>query len=372
MNLYDSYEKLSDVLVNFSCEVKSGDKVLIEQWSTDPNFINCLIRKIRNAGGHPFVLNYEELISRELLIGSTESYIKLKTKYMLPVMKDMDAYISIRGSNNIFENSDVPSEKSKLNNKFYTEPVHFKERISKKWVILRWPNPAMAQAAGMSTPSFQDVFFKVCTLDYSKMDKAMNNLVSLMQNTDQINIVSPGTNITFSIKGQPAIKCSGQRNIPDGEIFTGPIRYSVNGKITYNIPTLYNGIRFDNVCLEVKDGKIFKATSTANTELLNSILDTDEGSRYFGEFAIGVNPYITKPLLDILFDEKMCGSLHLTPGGCYDEAYNGNKSAIHWDMVLCQLSEFGGGEMYFDDALIRKDGKFIIESLLPLNPENLA
>lgn len=230
---------------------------------------------------------------------------------------------------------------------------------------------SMAQNAGMSTNAFENIFFNVCTLNYNKMDKAMDGLVALMQRTNKVKIISPNTNLSFSIKGQPAIKCSGQSNIPDGEVFTGPIKFSLNGVISYNIPTIYDGIRFDNVSLTIKDGKIINASSYNNSVKLNQILDTDEGSRYFGEFAIGVNPYITKPILDILFDEKMCGSFHLTPGGCYDEAFNDNKSAIHWDMVLCQLPEFGGGEIYFDDILIRKDGRFVVKELESLNPENL-
>lgn len=368
----DRYEKLARNLVKYSCKIKKGEKVLIEQKEIDPEFIVCLIREIFKVGGYPFVLNKNEIINRELLFGTDEAYAKLKTKYMLPIMKDMDAYIGLMGSYNIFEISDVPAKQKNINNKFFYKPVHYEERVNNtKWVLLRWPNMSMAQNAGMSTNAFENIFFNVCTLDYSKMDKAMDALVTLMQKTDKVKIVSPNTNLTFSIKGQPAIKCSGQSNIPDGEVFTGPIKFSVNGVITYNIPTIYDGIRFDNVSLKIKDGKIINASSFNNTIKLNQILDSDEGARYFGEFAIGVNPYITKPILDILFDEKMCGSFHLTPGNCYDEAFNDNKSSIHWDMVLCQLPEYGGGEIYFDDILIRKDGKFVIKELEVLNPENL-
>jgi len=370
--MISNYEKLATTLVDYSCKIKKGEKVLIEQKEIDPDFIIALIKKIRSVGGYPFVINENEMISRELLFDTDETYAKLKTKYILPIMQDMDAYIGLRGSDNIFENSDVPPEQMALNNKFYVDPVHFKERVNNtKWVLLRWPNSAMAQNAGLSTKAFEKIFFNVCTLDYSKMDKAMDSLVAYMQKTDKVKIVSPNTNLSFSIKGQPAIKCSGSSNIPDGEVFTGPIKHSINGIITYNIPTLYDGIRFDNVSLTIKDGKIIKAVSNVNSLKLNNILDTDEGARYFGEFAIGVNPYITKPILDILFDEKMCGSFHFTPGNCYDESYNGNKSAIHWDMVLCQLPEYGGGEMYFDDMLIRKDGKFVVKELELLNPEFL-
>lgn len=223
----------------------------------------------------------------------------------------------------------------------------------------------------MSTDEFEDFYFKVCNLDYSKMDKAMDNLVSLMNKTDKVKIIGEGTNLEFSIKNIPAIKCAGIMNIPDGEVFTAPVRDSVNGVLSYNTPSLYSdGFTYENIKLEFKNGKIVNASSNDN-ERINKIFDTDEGARYIGEFAIGVNPYITKPMKDTLFDEKIMGSFHFTPGACYDEAPNGNKSTIHWDLVCIQTKEYGGGEMYFDDVLIRKDGVFVIDELKCLNPENL-
>ena len=366
------YEKLAKTLVSYSCNIQKGERVLISQTSVDPEFIVVLIKEIRKAGGLPFVDNNITEISKELLMGMTEEYADLKTKFMLPMMKEMDAYIGLGGSNNIFEMSDVPTSFLNINSTHYMKPVHYEERVNNtKWVILRWPTPAFAQSANMSTQEFEKLYFNVCTLDYCKMSKAMDGLVELMERTDKVRITAPNTDLTFSIKNQLAKKCAGERNVPDGEVFTGPIKNSINGKITYNVPTIYNGTRFDNVCFEIESGKIINATCNGLTEKLNKILDTDKGSRYFGEFALGVNPYITKPILDILFDEKICGSFHLTPGGCYDETPNGNKSAIHWDMVLCQLPEYGGGEIYFDDVLIRKDGRFVIKELFALNPENL-
>jgi aminopeptidase len=228
----------------------------------------------------------------------------------------------------------------------------------------------MAQLANTSLEAFENFYFDVCNLDYKKMSNAMDALVNLMQKTDIVRLKGIGTDLTFSIKGIPAIKCAGEMNIPDGEVFTAPVKDSVNGKITYNTPAIYQGFTFENICFEFKNGKIINATSN-DTQRLNKILDTDEGSRYIGEFSFGVNPYITKPMKDGLFDEKISGSIHLTPGSCYDEAPNGNKSSIHWDLVYIQTPEYGGGEIYFDDKLIRKDGKFVVDELLPLNPENL-
>ena len=236
--------------------------------------------------------------------------------------------------------------------------------------MLRYPNAAMAQLSGTSVEAFEDFYFEVCTLDYSRMNEAMKPLIEYMNRTDKVRMTGPGTDLTFSIKGIPAIPCAGNMNIPDGEVYTAPVRDSVNGKITYNTPSLYNGFTYENVCLEFKDGRIINATAN-DTARINEVFDTDEGARYIGEFAIGVNPYILEPMKDILFDEKISGSIHFTPGNCYQEAPNGNASAIHWDLVWIQRPEYGGGEIYFDDVLVRKDGRFVVPELLCLNPENL-
>jgi aminopeptidase len=283
----------------------------------------------------------------------------------------MDAYIGIRGGENSNENADVPDDKLQIESKFFSLPVHHEIRVKKtKWVVLRYPNQGMASGAGMSTDAFEDYYFKVCNLDYSKMDKAMDSLKKRLDNADKVRIVAKDTDLTFSIKGIGSVKCSGHCNIPDGEIYTAPVKDSVNGVITYNAPSIENGFKFENVSLTFKDGKIIKATANDN-EKVNAIFDTDEGARYVGEFAFGVNPYINKPMGDILFDEKISGSIHFTPGSCYDDANNGNESSVHWDLVLIQTPEYGGGEIYLDGELIRKDGKFVTDDLLCLNPENL-
>ncbi len=255
--------------------------------------------------------------------------------------------------------------------KYWVHPVHHQIRVPHtKWVVLRYPNHSMAQLAGLSTDAFESFYFDVCNLDYGKMSRAMDALADLFEHTDQVRITGPGTDLTFSIKGMSAIKCDGHLNIPDGEVYTAPIRDSVNGKITYNTPAIYQGYPFENICFEFHQGKIIRATCN-NTEKINKILDTDEGARYIGEFALGINPYIITPMKDTLFDEKIMGSFHLTPGSCYEDASNGNKSAIHWDLVCIQTKDFGGGNIYFDHVLIREDGRFVPVGLQSLNPENL-
>ena len=333
--------------------------------------VNALIKEAYKVGAYPFVEIYDNRVTRELMMGLTEEQAKLRAKYDGARMAEMDAYIGIRGGENCNELSDVPEKNAKIESEFYSHPVHHEIRVKKtKWVVLRYPNQGMAQQAGMSTDAFEDFYFKVCNLDYSKMDKAMDALKIRLDKADKVRLTAKNTDIAFSIKGIGSKKCSGERNIPDGEIYTAPVKNSVNGKITFNTPSVENGFKFENVSLTFKDGKIIDATAN-DTEKLNAVLNTDDGARYVGEFAFGVNPYIVKPMGDILFDEKISGSIHFTPGCCYDDCYNGNISAIHWDMVLIQTKEYGGGEIYIDGELIRKDGLFVPEDLRCLNPENL-
>ncbi|WP_028330615.1 aminopeptidase [Brachyspira alvinipulli] len=367
-------EKLAKTIVNYSCQLKKGENILIKCYGEgdERNLALAIINEAYKVGANPFVWNHDPHIMRELLKKCNEEQMKTWAKSDLMLMKDMDAYVGIWGGLNSAENSSVKTENNKIYEKFYLNPVHMKERVKNtKWVVMNYPTPAMAQQASMSSDEFEDFYFKVCNLDYSKMSKAMDNLVKLMDKTDKVKIVGNGTDLTFSIKGIKSIKCDGKMNIPDGEVFTAPVKNSVNGVLSYNTPSLYSdGFTYENIKFEFKNGKIVNA-SCNDTKRINKILDTDAGSRYIGEFAIGVNPYITEPMKDILFDEKIMGSFHFTPGSCYDEAPNGNNSQIHWDLVCIQTKKYGGGEIYFDDKLIRKDGLFVIDSLKCLNPDKL-
>lgn len=363
--------KLAKVLVNYSCDLKKGEKILIEAKGVDCMLVNAIVKEVYAVEGLPFVEMYDNRVTRELLMGETEELAKLRAKYDGARMAEMDAYIGIRGGENANELSDVPEDKMRIESSFYSHPVHHELRVKKtKWVVLRYPNQGMAGQAGMSTDAFEDFYFNVCTLDYSKMDKAMDALKTRLDKADKVHIIAKDTDISFSIKGIGSKKCSGERNIPDGEIYTAPVKNSVNGVITYNAPSIEQGVKHENVSLTFKDGKIIKATGNY-PDKLQAIFDTDEGARYVGEFSFGVNPYINKPMGDILFDEKISGSIHFTPGCCYDDCYNGNVSALHWDLVQIQTPEYGGGEIYIDGELIRKDGRFVPADLLCLNPENL-
>ncbi len=363
------YAKLADVLTNFSTKLKEGERVLIDSLDAPELFVIALIRSVRACGAIPYVQLQKARVSRELLIGATEEQYSIINEIELARMQKMQAYIAVRGSDNIFESSDVPMLRIQLVSRILKPVLDY--RVNKtKWVVLRWPLPAMAQQATMSTEAFENFYFCVCTFDYSRYGPGMKALADLMKKTDQVQIKGPGTSLRFSIKKIGSVACGGQHNIPDGEVFSCPVKESVEGVITYNTPTVYLGTAFDNIKLTFEKGKIVDATAS-NTKRLNAILDTDAGSRYIGEFALGFNPHITEPMRDTLFDEKIAGSFHFTPGQAYAECGNGNKSSVHWDMVCIQRLEYGGGEIWFDGKLIRKDGLFVPAALRKLNPDQL-
>ncbi len=361
-------EALARNLVHYSCRLQPGERVLVENTGLARDFLTALIREIYAAGANPFVQINDPIVHRELLLQANESQLGFQAAYESMRMEGMDAYIGIRSGDNTSELADVPSDQQKLYNVHVGHPVHMQIRVPKtKWVVLRYPTSSMAQQAGMSTDAFTDFFFRVCTLDYAKLSRAMDALVDWMGTVDRVRIKGEGTDLAFSIRGIPTVKCAGELNIPDGEVFTAPVKESVNGTLTFNTPSLYEGFTFEQVQLTFKNGRIEEAASN-DTDRLNEILDTDAGARYVGEFALGVNPYILAPMRDTLFDEKIAGSFHFTPGQCYDEAPNGNASAIHWDMVCIQRPEYGGGEIWFDDVLVRKNGLFVPGQLQALNP----
>jgi len=365
--------KLADVLVGYSTHIQPGEKVLVEAYDIPDDVVTALVSRIAEAGGLPFVTVKRNSVLRALYNNASEEQMRLTGEFERARMAEMDAYIGVRGSENSTELSDVPDERMKLQRSLWWNPVHSQTRVPHtKWVVLRWPTASMAQQAGMSTEAFEDFYFDVCTFDYAKLDPVIAPLKRLMDATDKVRLTGPGTDLHFSIKDIPTIPCTGNANIPDGEIFTAPVRDSVSGTIAFNTPTIYQGTVFEGVTLVFEQGKIVKATSAGGTEtMLNQILDSDEGARFIGEFSLGFNPYVMQPMKDILFDEKIAGSFHFTPGGAYDEAFNGNRSTVHWDMVFIQRPEFGGGEVYFDDVLVRRDGLFVPDDLLPLNPDNL-
>jgi len=364
-------KKLADILVHYSCQIKKDENVLIQCYGmTALPLIRSIVREVYSSGALPFVTLKDDTIQRELIAGCRKDQLELMTKHDLVQMKDIDAFIGIRAHDNVNELGDLSSDKMNSYMRDHSSKVSDERVNNTKWVVLRWPNNSMAQLANTSLEAFEDFYFDVCTIDYSKMSKAMDSIIGLMDRTDKVRIKGPGTDLSFSIKNIPTIKAAGERNIPDGEVFTAPVRDSIEGDLTFNTPAVYQGTTYENIYFNFNKGKIVEATANF-TKKINEVLDTDEGARYLGEFAIGLNPCITNAMKDPLFDEKIMGSIHLTPGKCYTEASNNNSSSIHWDLVLIQTPEHGGGEIYFDGKLIRKDGRFVTDELKCLNPENL-
>jgi aminopeptidase len=362
-------DQLAEVLIGYSTELKRKEKVLIDAFDVPDEMTIALVRAVRKRGATPFVQLHHAPVNRELARATDEAHLNFQARHELARMKQMDAYVALRGSHNVTEMSDVPVERMKLVAKKMRPVIDYRVKKT-KWVVLRWPTPAMAQLAGMSTEAFEDFFFRVCTLDYRRLQPGMKALKKLMEKTDRVEVTGPGTELRFSIEKIPAVICGGDRNIPDGEVFTAPVRDSVNGFVTFNAPSIYQGTNYDNIRLEFENGKVVKATSN-ETKKLNDVLDSDAGARYVGEFSIAFNPHILHPIRDILFDEKIAGSFHFTPGQAYETADNGNRSQVHWDMVNIQRPEYGGGEIYFDGKLVRKDGEFVTPALRSLNRAQL-
>jgi aminopeptidase len=358
--------KLARQLIRHSVKLRKGQKLLLELHDTPDAIGVALIREVRAAGGIPLLNVHHSRLGREMALDATAGQFDVIAENALHQMQGVDAYIAIRGAHNIMEMSDIPASRQGLVME-KMRPVLNHRVNHTNWCVLRWPTPSMAQQAGMSSEAFEDFYFRVCLLDYKALEPAMEELAQMIDAARDVHITGPGTDLRFSLEGLRAIACSGRHNIPDGEVFTAPVKDSVNGKITYNAPTIYRGIPFDNICLTFKKGRIVKATAN-NTAAINEILDSDEGARYVGEFALGVNREILQPMRDILFDEKIAGSFHFTPGQAYEGiADNGNRSQVHWDMVCIQRPEYGGGEIHFDGKLVRKNGQFTAKSLAPLN-----
>jgi len=365
-------QRLASLLVTHSLQVRPGDKVLIEATDIPAEVTACVLRAVAEAGGLPFIQLWSSTLQRELYRSASEEQMKLQGELDLGRMRRMDGYIALRGAANPSELSDVPAEKIGLYQRHVWKPVHGEQRCTHtRWVVIRWPLPSMAQAAGMSIEAFEDFFFRACCLDYSRMEVAVRPLRERMLNTRIIRITGPGTDLVIDKGTINVVPCTGDRNIPDGECFTAPLRDGVNGTIQFNTVSLYQGKTFERIRLVLREGRVVEAEAS-DTESLNRILDSDEGARFIGEFSLGFHPHILHPMRDTLFDEKIAGSLHFTPGNAYAVADNGNRSEVHWDMVLIQRPDYGGGEIYFDDELVRKDGLFVTPDLEDLNPDRLG
>jgi len=365
-------QQLAHLIVNHSVRIQPGEAALVESFDLADGLVLDLVEEIQKAGGIPVVSLRSNAVIRSQLLSATEAQLAVQADLELHQMKAVQAYIGIRASANVSELADVPSDRMALYQKVVAQPVHLNYRVNHtKWVVLRYPNAAMAQLASMSTAAFEDFYFRVCNVDYARMRQAIVPLRERMLRTDRVHLKSPGTDLRFSIKDVGVVSCHGERNIPDGECFTAPVRDSIEGTIRYNTKSVYLGTTYDQLEFRFEKGRIVEAKGNPQDKL-DQLLDTDDGARHIGEFSLGFNPHILTPMMDTLFDEKIAGSLHFTPGTAYETTENGNRSKIHWDLVLIQRPEYGGGEVWFDGELIRKDGRFVVPDLAGLNPENLG
>ncbi len=366
---------LAQILINHSTQAGEGDLVFVECVGKDTlDLGRAVIEEAIRNGAAPHLQYAESDINRHIISNGSDLIFRRMAQFELKQMQDASVYIGIRGTGNAFELNGVPKDRLKAYTEIVATPVHLEERVKRtRWCILRYPNPSMAQMAGRSTEDFANFYYNVCCLDYPAMARACKPLTQLLTDSKTVRIKGPGlTDLSFSIEGINGIPCTGNMNIPDGECFTAPVRDSINGSVQFNTPTIHDGESYNNILLYFENGKVVnaEASTDAQTAALNKAVDIDAGARYAGEFSFAFNPFILEPMGDILFDEKISGSFHIALGQCYDEAPNGNKSSIHWDLVCIQRPEYGGGEIWLDDVLVRKDGLFVIDALKGLNPDN--
>ena len=353
--------KLAQNLVNYSLDVQAGEKVLLDfRGSTTRELLREMVTAVTEAGGIPFYLWGDDSIGRRFLHAANEDQVRGWGDIHEVLMRQMQCYVRVNGTDNPFDVSDVPEEAQAWEREHYMSRVHLKIRVpDTKWVVLRYPGNSMAQQAMMSQAAFEDLYFRVCTVDYDRFSRAMDPLKALMEKTDEVRLTARDTDVTFSIRDVGVVKCDGRMNIPDGEVFTAPVRESVNGVITYNAGSLYAGTSYDWIRLTFRNGKIVKIEASNDVDKLEETFGTDEGASYIGEFSFGLNPHLHRAIKDTLFDEKIYGSFHTALGQCYDNASNGNQSAIHWDLVCIQTEKYGGGNVWMDGELVRENGHWV-------------
>lgn len=361
--------QLAHRILKDSIKLCKGEKIYLEFEGVQTlPLMEEMIKETIALGGVPFYFFNDTSHHTALVHGAEAEQVLAFGRLHAEIMEKMDAYVVVRGYQNPYDGSVMTKEEQSVYNRCFMGPVHYDVRMKKRWCVLRYPTNAAASLAKMSTSAFEDFYFKACLMDYNALGEAAKPLAELMNRTDKVRIIAPGTDLSFSIKGIPATICCGQRNLPDGEVFASPVKNSVNGSITFNTETQINGNVFSQIALRVEEGKVINAQAGGgSTDKLLSTIYTDAGSCYFGEFAFGLNPFVTREICENLFDEKIAGSIHLALGNSIASSDNGNRSAIHWDLVQIQKREQGGGEIWFDDVLIRKDGKFIPAELAPLN-----
>lgn len=349
-------EKLADILVNYSAKVKKGDTVLVRGDELGKPLILEVYRKVIEAGGNPLTsVSFDEM-NKIFYDSASKEQLSHTSKIKLYEAKNCDAVIIVHAPANSKSLTTVNPAKMTMRSKA-NKPISEIIVNKKRWVLTNYPTQALAQDAEMSIEEYEDFLFNATNLDWVKVDREQERIKKVIDKGRTVRILGKDTDLTFSIKGRKGIKCSGSSNMPDGEIFYAPVEDSANGHIYYEFPAIHGGKEVTGIRLGFEKGKVVKATAEKNEEYLFAMLDTDKGARYLGEFGIGTNYGIKRFTRDILFDEKIGGTVHLALGRSYKESGGKNDSAIHWDMIK-ELRE--DGALYLDGKRIQENGKFLI------------
>jgi aminopeptidase len=356
---------MARTIVRYSLEVRPGERVLLDFRGTSTlDLLRETVEEVTRAGGIPFPLVGDDSVSARFLRHAAEEQVRSWGGIHEVLIRQMQCYVRVNGTDNPFDTADIPEAAQRWEREHYMKPVHLEYRVKNlKWVVLRYPSHSMAQQARMSREAFAALYYDVCMLDWERFSRAMDPLKSLMERTDKVRLTAKDTDVTFSIRGVGVVKCDGRMNLPDGEVFTAPVRDSVEGVITYNAGSIYAGTSWDWIRLTFRRGRIADIEASNDVDKLRKIFATDEGASYMGEFSFGLNPRLHRPMKDTLFDEKIYGSFHTALGQCYETTENGNRSAIHWDLVCIQTPAYGGGNVWLDGQLVREDGNWIHPAL---------
>lgn len=366
-------KQMAKTVINYSLNIQPGEKVLIDSTKNCSEMIKYMIKLIADRGAIPLVMLKETDIKRSLIINGCKEQFELMKTQEETILNKVDVYINMIDSDNCFDMSDIPSEKRALYQKYYFQPINFEIIVPKlRWITVDYPSISSAQQFGMSTDEYENYFFDAVNVDYEELGKKMQKLKELLDKGKHIQIESPNVNLSFNIDNLCSEVCSGKINLPDGEVFIAPTINSANGEIEFNVPSRYQGSSFEKIKLFFQDGRVVNYSSQTNYEKLAEILESDEGNKYIGEFAIGTNPNINRPRSNILFDEKMLGSFHIALGNSHSLSDNGNKASIHWDMVNVLTENYGGGRIILDDEVIQENGIFVHHDLKELNSKVLS
>jgi len=372
---FDRLDLLAERMANYSLKLEKGERCLIAAGHSAMPLAKAFAEECLKVGAVPIVYFMDEELTRLFLASLPQNDDEILKEaiatYVDPINLMMDGVESVAVIRS--KDTDTPYQgatgKTLLAYQQKFGQLFHRFTNEKKWVVLDWPTEHQARKANMPYAEFYKFVMDISLVDYAAMYQAALPAKAVLDAADRVHIKGPGTDLRFSKKGINTIIGAAANSYPDGELYTAPVKDSVEGYVTFTVPSIYMGQTFEGIRLEFSRGEIIKATCQGgDANVLNAIFQTDEGASYIGEFALGINPDVTRPMNDIHYDEKIAGSFHLTPGNCYNDAYNGNRSSIHWDQVCMQDPAHGGGEIWLDGELLRKNGIFVMEEFKALNP----